>query len=872
MAGAIAAVFVVLAAALVVITSMYLQADSARADAIAAQEAEAEQRRLAQEREQQARQREAEAADARGDEVAQRQAAQAAARRAQQMTDLLRDIRDSVGLESPAVLDALDRSAERIEEDLADQPDILAYMRYAVAGAYRDFGYEERAGALLRVALAHDLEPADVLSVELAETLYGLGAEPWDDPEIQVALLSKALATYRKHFGDEARPEIMDTLTVLGRALIGHDRLEEAESTLREAIALGERLGDQSDRWGSEKYDSLADLVHDRGDDEEAERLYRQALAVARASSQPGDRNELAWASQRLGGFLRQRGELEEAAEHYREAYELPRDRRDEDDLWCTVKLAEVLHELGDDERAEAVVERLLELCRTVPGHTDGVMPGVVADGAALCEAMGRLDLAESLRAEHLDRCREELGVRHVATLDAMKALGWHYFQTDRAGPAAPLLAEALEGSRGLEDPNYGSINRCAIRLARVLHELDDEPGADDVLEANVEFFRTALPADHWIIGRSVSDAGWQYYNVARIERADAIFVEHLEWCRKELGADQPRTINALHMIGGFYTKTNRHDLAVPLLAEVMAATANGVELDDHALVDALGCLQFSLNALRRTTEARRAGAELIALRADLAARPDATPDDHNGYAWLLLTIEPEDLRDPPTALPAAQVAVARTDRKHPGHLDTLAIAHDRMGDLDIAIEIEREALLLPQSAWSDLRGRLADFLERRSDPEAAERVFLDDVAAARAESPEDRAGLSSLLILGARRLLAHDKPAEAEPLMRECLTIRRQELAPGHWLTGNAMSVLGEALTGQGKFEEAEPLLVEGYERIRARAWQVPYTVHDVRREESIQRLIDLYHAWGKPEQAGRWRSTLAELRPATAETEMDA
>ena len=70
-------------------------------------------------------------------------------------------------------------------------------------------------------------------------------------------------------------------------------------------------------------------------------------------------------------------------------------------------------------------------------------------------------------------------------------------------------------------------------------------------------------------------------------------------------------------------------------------------------------------------------------------------------------------------------------------------------------------------------------------------------------------ASLGSLLI--EKRLFT-----EAEPLLRECLTIR-EKTKPDDWRTFNTRRLLGSALLGQKKYADAEPLLLKGYEGMKA-------------------------------------------------------
>ncbi|MCH7812431.1 MAG: serine/threonine protein kinase [Planctomycetes bacterium] len=110
-------------------------------------------------------------------------------------------------------------------------------------------------------------------------------------------------------------------------------------------------------------------------------------------------------------------------------------------------------------------------------------------------------------------------------------------------------------------------------------------------------------------------------------------------------------------------------------------------------------------------------------------------------------------------------------------------------------------------------------------------------------------------MTLLARVLVRLGNYAEAEPLARNALAIREQRLPPRNWKTAKTRSVLGAALAGLGRYVEAEPLLLAGYEVItRDRGAQHRRTY------EAIQRVIFLYDAWGKHEQADVYRAKLPE------------
>ena len=104
--------------------------------------------------------------------------------------------------------------------------------------------------------------------------------------------------------------------------------------------------------------------------------------------------------------------------------------------------------------------------------------------------------------------------------------------------------------------------------------------------------------------------------------------------------------------------------------------------------------------------------------------------------------------------------------------------------------------------------------------------------------------------------LNAQVRYAEAEQLVRESLPIHIRILGENHWRSAEALSLLGAALAGLERYEEAETHLLEGQAGMDAlpRGWRRTQNL-----APSIARLVHLYDAWGKPEKAAEWRAQLA-------------
>jgi eukaryotic-like serine/threonine-protein kinase len=93
-------------------------------------------------------------------------------------------------------------------------------------------------------------------------------------------------------------------------------------------------------------------------------------------------------------------------------------------------------------------------------------------------------------------------------------------------------------------------------------------------------------------------------------------------------------------------------------------------------------------------------------------------------------------------------------------------------------------------------------------------------------------------------------RAAEAEPLLRKVLDQQTRSLPEGNNQIASTKGALGECLTAQKRYPEAETLLLDDYNTLKSK-----FGEHDVRLKRIAQLLAELYDAWDKPEQAARYR-----------------
>ena len=135
------------------------------------------------------------------------------------------------------------------------------------------------------------------------------------------------------------------------------------------------------------------------------------------------------------------------------------------------------------------------------------------------------------------------------------------------------------------------------------------------------------------------------------------------------------------------------------------------------------------------------------------------------------------------------------------------------------------------------------------------ESLLRRNISSRRSANPADRLWLAADLSGLGLSLINQSRWSEAERVLRECLAIRAESIPDG-WQRFAAMTHLGEAIMGQGRYDEAEKLVVTGYEGMKARESTIPKRLPFL--AAAAARVVRLYEAWDKPDQARAWAKKL--------------
>jgi hypothetical protein len=114
--------------------------------------------------------------------------------------------------------------------------------------------------------------------------------------------------------------------------------------------------------------------------------------------------------------------------------------------------------------------------------------------------------------------------------------------------------------------------------------------------------------------------------------------------------------------------------------------------------------------------------------------------------------------------------------------------------------------------------------------------------------------GVSTPLLGLGRTLHARGKHGEAEPLLRESLSLRQDALPRGHWRIAQGEQALARCLAAQGRIDEAAGILRAGVQVLE----DAPARRSGIERAAMLRQLIDLYEGAGRRAEAAPFRAAL--------------
>lgn len=347
---------------------------------------------------------------------------------------------------------------DRIERDLAAQPELRAALQQVLGQAFVNLGRPREGEPLLLAAAAQAAQAGDALREARAlSALAMLRLSTMDMPGAEAAA-RRALALRQGRLpADHA--EVADALNTLGVVLTQTRHLEESRRLLEQALALRRaRFGEASAEVASTLH-NLGQHALQQDDGAAAERWYRQSLAI---KAQLFDAEHMSQANSLYGlaqALIAQR-RPDDALPVLERVRAMRVARHGEVSDFHAEALGEmllVLHDAGRLTEGRAMLPRLLALVAATEGADAMATAVVLNNGAQLLADAGAFAEAESALRRSLVIRRARQGEDSLAAARAEHNLGRLLLARGERDEAARLIDTAAarrERQRAPEHPD----------------------------------------------------------------------------------------------------------------------------------------------------------------------------------------------------------------------------------------------------------------------------------------------------------------------------------------------------------------------------------------------------------------------------------
>jgi eukaryotic-like serine/threonine-protein kinase len=384
---------------------------------------------------------------------------------------------------------------------------------------------------------------------------------------------------------------------------------------------------------------------------------------------------------------------------------------------------------------------------------------------------------------------------------------------------------------------------------------------ARDLLDQGADRITRDLAGQPKIQAALMATMSQAYTGLQVPDRAVSLAQQSLALARQVYGPRDPAVATALLALAAAHASQSDQQKALPLYREALAMRKALLPPDDPAIVEATSLLALDLQTLARFDEAESLYREALAITR--RSRPPDDPAITAALDNLGGVLHGEGKVD--EARQVLEDALARARQGHDPELTAdilseLAVLLKNTNHPDEAEPMYKEAL--------DLRERtFGPDHPMTGQSENNYGVFLRGIGRAAEALPHlerslaiDRAhfGEKHLDVGIAYANLASvygslDRFDDAEAAYKSALASIAGSMGRKYWVYGQTQYNYGELLRHRGRMAAAEPLLVQGYQRVRDGLGQ------DARRTQLILKgLVDFYDAWKRPKQAAEYRALL--------------
>ena len=365
----------------------------------------------------------------------------------------------------------------------------------------------------------------------------------------------------------------------------------------------------------------------------------------------------------------------------------------------------------------------------------------------------------------------------------------------------------------------------------------------------------------------SIANLAGIYGRLGQVENSLKLYKQVFDWHLANRGVENLDTIAAMHNLADAYRAADQLQEALSLSEKALAASRAKSGPDSTLtlkILNSLGLLHRQARQPEQAIPYFKEAFERHAAKYGIEHQDSITMMGNLGSAYQYAGRAAE-------ALPLHEKVVAldrvRFGENNPETLvgmNNLGQTYQKLGRLTEAIATMETVLhrmrQLPRINTNHLAGLMENLIlsyieTNRLDAAAPLGRELLDLQSVR--SPRDNLLTADVIFELGHGFLREQKFPQAELFLAGCLALR-QKYEPGRSSVFTAQSYLARSLLGQGRYEEAASHFKQAHAGLSERQAASPTHARAQWINEIAQRLVQLYEAWDKPDEAAKWREKL--------------
>ena len=463
-------------------------------------------------------------------------------------------------------------------------------------------------------------------------------------------------------------------------------------------------------------------------------------------------------------------------------------------------------------------------------------------------------------------RVQDRFATQPLVEASIRLTIGATYYDLGLYAEAERQLERALE----LRRQGLGAEHVETLKVIAKLTEIYGMQGklaqAESLTTKALEIQRRVLGEEHLETLVSMDNLGSIYRRQGKYAEAETLFTKTLDARRRISGDEHPQTLLTMGYLAELYERQGRYALGEQLAGRVLEVQQR--ILGEEHPETLLSTNRLAVMYFRQSDYARAAEIFAKVLNVQRRILGEEHPDTLTtmGNLSSMYVNLGDYARAEPLRIKSLEIQRRVLGENNPNTLtmvDSLGFLYRAQGKYSEAesvfvknLEARRRVLGEEHPDVLSTMLNLAGTYSRQGNYSQAEPLALKVVEIRRRVLGAQSVGTTEALVIVSLIQFDQRKYADAERTIREALN-GYEKARTDDWRPHRARALLGATLAGQGRYTDAEPLLVSGHEGMTSRYATIPFENRLVL-NRSGGWIVQLYRDWGRPDKAAEWSEKL--------------